>query len=226
MRHDIDSIPRIHPIDESQFAEAVSMLQAAFVHDPLIQFVLPNPDQRSTPLAWLMLLGLTTGRLFGQVHVIAAPAVVGAAVWLPPATKPVTPEQLAQAGFDAAPEQLGEAAAERFGRAIDSFARLQQRCMPEPHWYLLLLGVDPNARRRGYGGALIEPVLSQADEQGAPCYLETTNPANLPFYERAGFGVQAHERLPDGPEAWAMTRKAGAKGAMEQSRLTERSHPG
>ena len=44
------------------------------------------------------------------------------------------------------------------------------RCVPEPHWYLLLLGVDDPYRGQGLGGRLIEPVLARA-RQGEGCLL-------------------------------------------------------
>jgi ribosomal protein S18 acetylase RimI-like enzyme len=57
----------------------------------------------------------------------------------------------------------------------------------EPHWYLPLIGVDPACQGRGCGAALMRHALSRCDRDGAPAYLESTNPRNRPLYERHGF---------------------------------------
>lgn len=53
----------------------------------------------------------------------------------------------------------------------------------------------------------LRPVFDYLDRQGLPCYLDTHNPANLPFYEHYGFKVVEEGRLPgtDRPH-WAMLR--------------------
>jgi ribosomal protein S18 acetylase RimI-like enzyme len=42
-----------------------------------------------------------------------------------------------------------------------------------------------------------------------PCYLESSNPRNVPLYERHGFEVTAEHWLPDGPVMTYMWRPAG-----------------
>jgi GNAT superfamily N-acetyltransferase len=59
-------------------------------------------------------------------------------------------------------------------------------------WYLAVIGVDPQAAGKGFGGALLKPVLKAADAQGKPCYLETAEANNKPFYEKHGFVVVRH----------------------------------
>ena len=57
----------------------------------------------------------------------------------------------------------------------------------EPHWYLPLIGVDPIEQGRGCGSALLRVGLSRCDADRLPAYLESTNPKNIPLYERYGF---------------------------------------
>jgi ribosomal protein S18 acetylase RimI-like enzyme len=52
---------------------------------------------------------------------------------------------------------------------------------------LPLIGVEPIHQGRGLGNALMENVLKRCDEERLPAYLESTNPRNIPFYERLGF---------------------------------------
>jgi predicted N-acetyltransferase YhbS len=53
---------------------------------------------------------------------------------------------------------------------------------------------------RRLGSRLVEPILERPDRDGLPCRLETSDPANVPFYRRFGFEVEdpAFEAIPGG----------------------------
>jgi predicted N-acetyltransferase YhbS len=77
----------------------------------------------------------------------------------------------------------------------------------EPHWYLMVIGSDPNVRGAGFGQALMRSRLDRCDAEGAPAYLENSNPKNEPYYLRFGFEVTGEIKLPDGgPSMWPMWR--------------------
>ena len=57
----------------------------------------------------------------------------------------------------------------------------------DPCWYLPLIGVDPAHQGIGLGTDLMKHALQRCDEDGLPSYLESTNPRNIPLYERHGF---------------------------------------
>ncbi len=66
----------------------------------------------------------------------------------------------------------------------------------------------PEHQGRGVGAILMQPGLDGADASRASIFLLTNEPANLPFYERFGFRVEAEEATPvGGPISWAMTRR-------------------
>ncbi|MFF0218613.1 GNAT family N-acetyltransferase [Streptomyces vinaceus] len=80
----------------------------------------------------------------------------------------------------------------------------------EPHWYLAVIGADPAAQGQGQGAALLRSGLAKADEAALPVYLESSKPANLPFYEHFGFTVLGEVQLPGGgPTLWPMRRAPG-----------------
>jgi GNAT superfamily N-acetyltransferase len=79
----------------------------------------------------------------------------------------------------------------------------------DEHVYLALLGLRPDRQGRGLGGRLIEPGLAYADEHRLPCYLESSNPRNVPFYERHGFEVTGSHVYTEGRPVTFMWRKAG-----------------
>jgi GNAT superfamily N-acetyltransferase len=75
-----------------------------------------------------------------------------------------------------------------------------------PHFYLAVLGTDPEAQGRGLGSALLRGVLDQCDQDGIGAYLESSKESNIAFYARHGFRVLAPIELLRGPTMWKMWR--------------------
>lgn len=55
---------------------------------------------------------------------------------------------------------------------------------------------DPAAQGHGLGGALLASRLERCDAEGLPAYLESSNPVNVPLYERFGFTVTHEPAMP------------------------------
>jgi GNAT superfamily N-acetyltransferase len=86
------------------------------------------------------------------------------------------------------------------------FSAVQERWHPEEeHVYLWFLAVDPAQQRGGVGRALIARVYEDAD--GTPVYLDTANPANVPYYASNGFALLGEEAVPRGGRLWAFQRR-------------------
>ena len=76
-----------------------------------------------------------------------------------------------------------------------------------PHYYLGAVGTLSDRQRRSYGSMVLEPVLTRAAEEGMDCYLETSSPGNVAFYERLGFVVLGEASAPTGrTHIWGMIR--------------------
>jgi GNAT superfamily N-acetyltransferase len=147
------------------------------------------------------------GDLFGSVDT-TADKVEGAAIWLPPEETHISDEKMSKAGFDELPDRLGEDGYERFGNMFGRMDELHERDVPEPHWYLFILGVDPPRQGQGLGSSIIHRGLGRADAEGLPCYLETMKARNVPFYQKHGFEVVVDEIVPNGgPRLWTMKRQ-------------------
>ncbi|MEI7519439.1 MAG: GNAT family N-acetyltransferase, partial [Mycobacteriaceae bacterium] len=78
----------------------------------------------------------------------------------------------------------------------------------EPHWYLAMIGSDPQFRGGGFGHALMRSRLDRCDAECAPAYLESSNPDNIGYYQRFGFEVTGEIPMPGGgPSLWPMWRQ-------------------
>lgn len=73
--------------------------------------------------------------------------------------------------------------------------------------HLPLMGVDLPYIGHGLGSALLRHAIARSDKDGAPCYLEATNPLNKPLYERHGFEEIGVIQFGSSPPLWPMFRK-------------------
>jgi ribosomal protein S18 acetylase RimI-like enzyme len=186
---------------------AAALLTRAFDDDPLMAWVMPDAARRGHDLRRFFAASLRDAARFGRVD--RSPDGSGAAVWLAPRRFPITPLRLLRSGHALLPIRVGLATYRRLVRLNEYALMLHHRSVASPHWYLLAIGVDPAQRGRGVGETLLRAGLEIADGARLPAYLETSNPANLPLYERLGFRVAIQGRVPDdGPPIRAMLRPA------------------
>lgn len=190
----------------SELDATAAALARAFHDDPLQTYILPDSQERAARSPAHFASILRYGLLFGEVFTIPGPAS-GAAVVLPPDGWEITPERAEAAGFNEWPTTLGEVAADRFLKTLSVLEPYHQRDVPGAHWYVLVLGVTPDAQGTGRGRALLQPTLARATAAGQPCYLETAQPKNVGFYEHFGFRVLTEVVEPtSGLRLWTFRR--------------------
>lgn len=76
----------------------------------------------------------------------------------------------------------------RTGKFLFAMEDKRHRHAPTAH-HLQILGTHPNGQSKGFGSQVIKRGIERATSKGVPCYLESTNPQNVPFYKRHGFRV-------------------------------------
>lgn len=91
-------------------------------------------------------------------------------------------------------------------RSLIADARMGAGHPHEPHLFVSLLAVDPAHQRGGRGRALLTRALERADALGVPTFLDTANPANLPYYRSFGFALTGEAALPGGATLWYLLR--------------------
>lgn len=196
----------VEPLGRDRFAEAGVVLARAFHDDPIQVALVPDPVRRRRALPALFAAVVRTTAVAGG-HLTAAADLAGIAVWQPPGVR-VDLRAQARTGFSmvraglrmpwSAWRSLGE-----WGAVLGRRADL----VPELHWYLETIGVDPDRHGRGIGTALVSEGLARADADGTRAYLETETEGNVAFYRRFGFEVV--ERIDParlGTPMWLMVR--------------------
>jgi GNAT superfamily N-acetyltransferase len=97
--------------------------------------------------------------------------------------------------------------ASRQGDLFEVIQQMGQYHPQRPHWYLPFVGVEPMQQNRGLGATVLWPILQRCDRERLPAYLESTNPRNIPFYERLGFERVGIIRAGTSPDIVPMVRE-------------------
>lgn len=184
-------------LTEDHQDRAFALLVAAFAADPFTRWFFGDPDDLQA--LFPVTLRHVGGSSFAHGGALATDDIRGVALWLPPGVA---------ADFEGMGAAFAEAGFEGPEEAQELFARMTQTHPHESHWYLPLIGVDPMARGRGFGSALMEAALVRVDAEGLPAYLENTNPRNAPLYERFGFRMVSELQVGGSPVVQAMWRHA------------------
>lgn len=197
--------PHIVPLGPGQDRAVGAMLARAFDADLMMIHLLPDGDQRERRLPRFMTATVRHCARYGRVRV--AGDMAGAACWLAPGQTDLKVPRMIRSGMMAMPLRIGLDAFRRMLALTAPVEAAHHRLVPGPHWYLQVLGTDPDQQGKGLGGALIAEGNGWADEAGVPVYLETMKKRNVDYYPRFGFAVAEvipHEQV----TTWAMLRLA------------------
>ncbi|WP_223586233.1 N-acetyltransferase [Microbacterium sp. OVT16B] len=198
----------LRPATSGDLDEMTRILTAAFLDDPVWGPSFPDVETRPQVAGayWRFMVGQALR--FSESRVLergsdgegtsqgasTRGALRAVSVWYPPGEDEISVED--HAAYDALVSELldpeAAAAVEQAG------ARFADARPSDPHAYLTLLGVAPEARGGGHGMALLRAALAHYDDAGISTYLESSNPANDARYERLGYRPRAVVELVGG----------------------------
>jgi GNAT superfamily N-acetyltransferase len=164
----------------SQRDTLARVLTEAFLADPMMALLFPDPDDASLSdhprLEKMMKLEVDRHLSAGHCYIVDD---VGAALWTPP-------------GVDAPSEEFVALVDELAGSAhmetlLPDFIEMMQWKPDEPHFYLHMIGAADNARGMGLGTLMLRRVLDVCDRENTPAYLEASTARSAELYARHGF---------------------------------------
>ena len=161
----------------------------AYRDNPLMRWVLPDDATRADACAAWLGPSLDHHVAAGRVDVLTVDgAVVALAAWRLPVpvgtASPVAVTLPRPAGVLRA--LVGEP---RATQVLQALGRTADLAPAAPGPYLNYLAVHPDHQGRGLGGLLLRHGLAGTSDAGGTAWLGTTDPRNLPFYERHGFAT-------------------------------------
>ena len=188
----------VREVAEDEFGRAVSVQVMAFGSDPIMRWLYPEPHDYLAH--YPDFVRAFAGGAFEHATAYVADDFGGTAMWLPPGAHvegSLVEEVLTRS--------VGNPVRKEVFEMLEEMDRAHIR---EPHWYLPMIGVDPSLQGQGLGSALLRHALARCDEASLPAYLESSNPANVPLYERHGFVVQGTIQIGSSPPVFPMLRAA------------------
>jgi len=203
-RHAAVEIRRATPSD---IPTLTKVLASAFSADPFVDWLIPHDTKRTERMTRLFEICLT--HLSNDLEeCYTTSGLRGVALWKGP-DKWRTPKFEELRLIPAYAQVTGWRSLPRMVNAFDYMREKHEQHMPEPHYYLFVVGVDPEHQRKGIGSRLLSPVLTKCDREGLPAYLETANIDDVRFYAKHGFAVCEHIATPHNgaPPAWFMRRE-------------------
>lgn len=176
------------------------MLARSFHDDPIVEWVFR--DEATRPKYAARFFGGRARVLGPQDEIYTVEGVAGVAMW-------ARPDEWRDPALKAAKELalLAPGVGRRMVQTVRGLIQVESRHPKPPHWYLAVLGTDPDRQGEGIGTALLQPVLEECDRHDIPAYLETGRERNVGFYNRHGFKVSEQLTLPNGPPIWLMWRE-------------------
>jgi len=189
--------PTIETVKAPDRASAVAVVVLAFGSDPAARWTWPDPEQYLAHFpGFVKALG---GKAFehGSAYVVKGHA--GAALWLPPEVHPD------EEALTTLLQRTGAPSAQKDVFAV--FEQMERYHPREPHWFLPFIGIDPSHQGKGYGSALMQHALVPCDRDRTLAYLESSNPKNIPLYERHGFELLGTIQVGASPPIFPMLRK-------------------
>jgi GNAT superfamily N-acetyltransferase len=190
---------RVRLARRDDFGPLAEMLARAFYDDPVTSWFYPDAGRRMRHAR--RFFAIRQRQLTDQGLIYTTPELSGAALWAGPGH---WREDLRQSLMllPMLPVLLP-----RIVRSTHAVREIERRHPVRPHYYLSVLGTEPQQQGGGIGSALLGPVLRRCDSDGVGAYLESSKESNVDFYVRHGFAVTERIELPEGPALWLMWRE-------------------
>jgi ribosomal protein S18 acetylase RimI-like enzyme len=193
-------------LTKSDMARGVEVLLDAFWDDPLNLYFIPEGENRRKLFSDYFQFRFRFAIKYGEVYSTSLD-FEGIAAWFPPGMSDMTSFRMARVGGLNLVRLLGRDTISRMSRIGSHVASMRKQHLPEPHWHLFPIAVDPKHQGKGYAGALMRPMLDRIQNEGLPCFLETLNEQLVSLYEHFRFEVIYKKTIPEVELSnWGMVR--------------------
>lgn len=192
----------------SQIESASEILAHAFNNDPTFRYFTKEEERaRIDAIKCYAKAKLRYSQPYKQIYTTTND-LKGIAIWIPPGEFPLDDLRLLSLGLYALPFHLSLNKLPELLSVLSTTEKYHKQDLPQPHWYLSMLGVSPTYQRQGVGSLLLQPILKQADKDRLPCYLETSTEGGVRLYQRHGFEIIRSDSLLAGKlKFWSMKRE-------------------
>jgi GNAT superfamily N-acetyltransferase len=189
--------PIIKMATASDEESVIDVVVRAFATDPAARWSWPDSQQYF--MHFPSFVRAVGGKAFTQGTAYYVDDYAAAALWLPPNVHP-DEDVLISLAQRTVSEQIQK-------DFLSVFEQKGHYHPSAPHWFLPFVGVDPLQQGKGFGSALLQHTLIQCDRGSKLAYLESSNPKNIPLYQRHGFEVLGTIQVGTSPSIFPMLRR-------------------
>jgi GNAT superfamily N-acetyltransferase len=190
----------VRKVTQGDLPQVMRALARSFYDDPIFSWIAPDNARRLNELE--QGFGLFARRVwFPQDEAYTTDRLIGGAFWMPPDKWHLS--LLSQLAMLPSMAIIIRRDLPRLMRILNT---IEAKHPHEKHYYLPIIGVAPEWQGRGFGAAIMRPILERCDRERIPAYLEASSPRNRALYERHDFAVVEEIRVKDSPPLWRMWR--------------------
>jgi ribosomal protein S18 acetylase RimI-like enzyme len=190
----IGPTPAKSPAERNRAQEVITL---GFANDPIARWFWPDADDY---LFWMpRFVAAFSGGALDHGTADLTPCGRAAAFWLP---RDIHPDE------QALDELIADSIPPHRRAEVDAFVGQMEEFHPEEScWHLAQIAADLPAQGQGLGSQLLTYGLRRCDAELASVYLESSNPRNVPLYERFGFVVIGEIQAGSSPVMHPMLRR-------------------
>lgn len=178
----------IYHIQKRDINKAAQLLGRSFIDYPLFKCVLPDYQYRAKKVRhffnFLIKFGLRNGEVIAPSN-----RIEGISIWINSSNVKSSLFDILRSGFIALMFNTDFKSIRRFTQFGLKKKEIRSNVVKDPYYLLDVIGVDPRFQKQGLARLMIETKLYEFDKLKMPCYLETSNAANIKYYEKLGFNL-------------------------------------
>lgn len=196
---------QVRVVPASEYKQAALSLAEAFREDEVARYFVDTPDlahwteEQKWQLHCDILEYITYAHCLKGLVTTVGPDYGAVALWMPPGKNMDDLLTIFRSGMWRLNYKLSAEGKKRFFNEFLPLLHDVKASVLGPRddqaWYLVYIGCRPSARGKGYARKLIDHISAEADAEGRPCYLESSNEVNVKIYGRMGFEVKKNIHL-------------------------------
>ena len=146
------------PLNKSHIIPAAEVLARAFQNYPVFQYSFPDELERKKTVPYIFQNILSYGVRYGETYGTSR-RLEGVAVWLTSDNYPATFWKSMRSGALPIMFKMRGEGAKRMKHFDEYIDVVHRRLAPFKHWFLQVIGVDPQFRGKGYAGKRLIRIL-------------------------------------------------------------------
>jgi len=206
-----DGLYGLYQLKKGDVKRAAEVLGRAFYNEPLALSAYREEERDRDGLLYFYQSGVRYGLRYGECYA-SSPEIEGIALWVTSNKYPVTFWRTLRSSSPWIMFNMMRRIGIKRLKSMEHIGKHQdeahKQLAPFEHYFLMVLGVDPEHQGKGHASELLKPMFARLDEKRIPCYTDTLTEKNAQMYEHLGFHVLEKSDISDTDfTSWALLRE-------------------